>query len=139
MPMRWRLDWNTLLPAHQCSYVLGNPPFIGANYQWKCSGSRCGRIAKLGGSGGTLDYVCAWFLKAGAYMREGRARIAFVSTNSITQGEQVAQFWPLLFDRCKLEIAFAHRTFALGVRSARRGACSCGDSWPDARRYAASG
>ena len=52
-------------------------------------------------------------------MREGRAKTAFVSTNSITQGEQVAQLWPLLFDRCKLEIAFAHRTL-IGVL--RRGA-----------------
>jgi hypothetical protein len=108
------LDWNSLLPAHQCSYVLGNPPFIGAKFQSEMQRRQVRNIAKLGGSGGTLDYVCAWFLKAGAYMREGRAKTAFVSTNSITQGEQVAQLWPLLFDHCKLEIAFAHRTFAWG-------------------------
>ena len=53
-------------------------------------------------------------LKAGAYVREGGAKIGFVATNSITQGEQVAQLWPLLFDRCQLEIAFAHTTFAWG-------------------------
>ena len=69
------------------------------------------RIAKLGGSGGTLDYVAAWFLKAGDYVRGGEARIAFVATNSITQGEQVAQLWPKLFNERKLEIAFGHRTF----------------------------
>ena len=72
------------------------------------------RIARLGGSGGTLDYVCAWFLKAADYINAAaphRPRIAFVATNSITQGEQVAQFWPLLFKQ-GLEIAFAHRTFA---------------------------
>ncbi|MGB8901372.1 MAG: type IIL restriction-modification enzyme MmeI, partial [Methylocella sp.] len=61
---------------------------------------------------GSLDYVCAWFIKAGAYLGRSRARIGFVATNSITQGEQVAQLWPLLFDRYGLEIAFAHRTFA---------------------------
>ena len=60
-----------------------------------------------------LDYVGAWFLKAGSYVTRA-ARIGFVSTNSITQGEQVALFWPRLFDEYELEIAFAHRTFAWG-------------------------
>jgi hypothetical protein len=72
------------------------------------------KIAGRGGSGGTLDYVCAWFLKAGDYLKHSDANIGFVATNSITQGEQVAQLWPLLFNRCALEIAFAHRTFAWG-------------------------
>ena len=72
------------------------------------------RIAALGKSGGTLDYVTAWFLKAGEYVQQSTAQIGFVATNSITQGEQVAQLWPILFDRCKLDIAFAHRTFAWG-------------------------
>lgn len=70
-------------------------------------------LAGLGGSGGTLDYVTAWLLKAGAYIT-GPTRIGFVATNSTTQGEQVGQLWPLLFDRYRLEIAFAHRTFAWG-------------------------
>ncbi len=64
--------------------------------------------------GGTLDYVSAWFVKAGEYIKRCNARMGFVATNSITQGEQVAQLWPILFDRCKLEISFAHRTFAWG-------------------------
>ena len=72
------------------------------------------RIAALGRSGGTLDYVTAWFIKAGEYVQRSTARIGFVATNSITQGEQVAQLWPVLFTRCKLDIAFAHRTFAWG-------------------------
>jgi hypothetical protein len=107
-------DWNSLLPAHQCSYVFGNPPFIGAKYQSDKQRAQVRTIARLGGSGGTLDYVTAWFLKAGAYLGDSKAKIAFVATNSITQGEQVAQLWPLLFDRYRLEIAFAHRTFAWG-------------------------
>lgn len=69
-------------------------------------------LARLGGSGGTLDYVAAWFIKASAYLQPNRRiRIGFVATNSISQGEQVAQLWPILFDRFGLEIAFAHRTF----------------------------
>jgi len=72
------------------------------------------RIAQLGGSGGTLDYVTAWFITAGEYLRLSAARVGFVATNSITQGEQVAQLWPVLFDRYGLEITFAHRTFAWG-------------------------
>jgi hypothetical protein len=71
-------------------------------------------VAQLGGSGGTLDYVAAWFIRAGEYIQETTAVIGFVATNSITQGEQVAQLWPILFDRLGLEISFAHRTFAWG-------------------------
>ena len=71
-------------------------------------------MARLGRGGGTLDHVTAWFIKAGEYVGTGRARIGFVATNSVTQGEQVAQLWPILFQRCGLEIAFAHRTFAWG-------------------------
>jgi hypothetical protein len=108
------LDWTTVLPPEDCSYVLGNPPFIGAKYQTETQRAQVRAIARLGGSGGTLDYVAAWFLKAGAYIQTGPADIGFVATNSITQGEQVAQLWPLLFQRCRLEIAFAHRTFAWG-------------------------
>jgi hypothetical protein len=84
----------------------------GAKYQTPAKREQVRRIASLGGSGGTLDYVCAWFVKAGEYLRQSKARIGFVATNSITQGEQVAQLWPRLFERYALEIAFAHRTFA---------------------------
>ena len=86
----------------------------GAKYQSTKQRSQVRQIAALGKSGGTLDYVSAWFVKAGEYVRTGSARIGFVATNSITQGEQVAQLWQILFERCKLEIAFAHRTFAWG-------------------------
>jgi hypothetical protein len=108
------IDWSSLIAPADCSYVLGNPPFGGAKYQGAKQREQVRRVAHLGGSGGTLDYVTAWFLKAGAYLRESRARVGFVATNSITQGEQVAQLWPLLFDRYGLEISFAHRTFAWG-------------------------
>ena len=94
--------------------MLGNPPFVGAKYQTTEQREQVRGIASLGKSGGTLDYVTAWFIKAGEYVQTSNTRIGFVSTNSITQGELVAQLWPILFERCKLEIAFAHRTFAWG-------------------------
>ena len=108
------MDWREVLPPEECSFVFGNPPFIGAKYQTPEQRAQVRRIAALGKSGGTLDYVTAWFIKAGEYVQASPTRIGFVATNSITQGEQVAQLWPILFDRCKLEIAFAHRTFAWG-------------------------
>ncbi len=107
-------DWSSALPPAKCSFILGNPPFIGAKYQTDAQRAQVRAIAALGKTGGTLDFVTAWFIKAGEYVKSTSARIGFVSTNSITQGEQVAQLWPILFDRCKLEIAFAHRTFAWG-------------------------
>ncbi|MBP2534860.1 class I SAM-dependent DNA methyltransferase [Agrobacterium tumefaciens] len=108
------IDWTTVLAPQECVYILGNPPFVGAKYQSDSQRAQVRRIAALGNMGGTLDFVSAWFIKAGAYVKEGSASIGFVSTNSITQGEQVAQLWPILFDKHKLEIAFAHRTFAWG-------------------------
>ena len=113
-------DWAEVLPPEQCDYVFGNPPFGGAKFQSPEQRAQVRREAALGGAGGTLDYVAAWFVRAAEYVRRappapGRAapRIGFVATNSIVQGEQAAQLWPLLFGR-GLEIAFAHRTFAWG-------------------------
>ena len=115
------IDWAEVLPPDECSYVFGNPPFGGAKFQSPEQRAQVRRVADLGGSGGTLGYVTAWFIRAGDYVRRAQPpdgarppRIGFVATNSITQGEQVAQLWPLLFNRRRLEIAFAHRTFAWG-------------------------
>lgn len=111
------VDWNAVLPAERCSFVFGNPPFVGAKYQSEAQRAQVRRLAALPGSGGTLDYVAAWFIKAARYVAAGEARIGFVSTNSIVQGEQVAQLWPLLF-KAGAEIAFAHRTFVWPGRAA---------------------
>lgn len=107
-------DWTELLPPEECSYIFGNPPFVGAKFQSAEQRAQVRKIANLGKSGGTLDFVSAWFIKAGAYIRGNTTKIGFVSTNSITQGEQVAQLWPLLLEKSKLDISFAHRTFAWG-------------------------
>ncbi|MYB53654.1 MAG: class I SAM-dependent DNA methyltransferase [Acidobacteriia bacterium] len=115
------IDWADVLPPEQCSYVFGNPPFGGAKYQSPEQRTQVRRVAALGGSGGSLDYVTAWFIRAGEYARQAQTangnqapRIGFVATNSITQGEQVAQLWPVLFEGHNLEITYAHRTFAWG-------------------------
>lgn len=108
------IEWEDLISSKQCSYIIGNPPFIGAKFQSEFQRRQVRRIAGLGKSGGTLDYVAAWFLKAASYGQGDNVPFAFVSTNSICQGEQVAQLWPTLLDQNKMEIAFAHQTFAWG-------------------------
>ena len=106
-------DWNDVLPTTQCDYIFGNPPFGGQSYQTAKQREQLRLLSAPNAKRAPpLDYVTAWFLKAGEYAQKGQAQIAFVATNSITQGEQVGMLWPLLFDRYKLEIAFAHRTFA---------------------------
>jgi hypothetical protein len=107
-------DWRHVVPASDCAYVLGNPPYVGAKFQTAAQRAQVRRIAQLGASGGTLDYVAAWFLKAAEFVTGGRGHIGFVATNSVTQGEQVAQLWPILFERWRLEISSAHQTFAWG-------------------------
>lgn len=82
-------DWADLLPAARCDYVFGNPPFVGAKYQSPAQREQVRRIAALGRTGGTLDYVCAWFIRALDYCQGGPARIGFVATNSITQRGRV--------------------------------------------------
>ena len=114
------VDWEDFLPPEECSFVFGNPPFGGAKFQSKKQRIQVRRIAALGKSGGTLDYVTAWFIKAGQYVQSGLARIGFVATNSITQGEQVAQLWPTLLGECGLEIAFAHRSFVWNSDAPRK-------------------
>jgi len=105
------IDWKSVLEPSECSFVFGNPPFLGAKEQSELQRHQVRELASLGKSGGTLDFVCAWYFKAGEYVSGANCRIAFVSTNSISQGEQVAQLWPSMFSRYGLEIAFAHRTF----------------------------
>jgi hypothetical protein len=100
-------DWAELLVPKDCTAVLGNPPFGGSKYQTPEQRAQVQKIAQLGGSGGTLDFVTPWFIKAASYVRKNAAsRIGFVATNSITQGEQVAQLWPILFHRHQVEIDY---------------------------------
>lgn len=106
-------DWADVIAPERCDIVLGNPPFVGAKYQTDLQRQQIRDLAKLGKSGGTLDFVSGWFIKAAEFAAAGKARVGLVSTNSITQGEQVAQLWPQIFQR-GMQISFAHRTFAWG-------------------------
>ena len=109
------LDWRKILPPEECSFVFGNPPFVGQSFQNPVQRDQMRRLLDPKGKrAGSLDYVAAWLILAGEYLRQTNAKIGFVATNSITQGEQVAQLWPILFNRYDLEIAFAHSTFAWG-------------------------
>jgi len=107
-----RLDWKKILPPAKCSFVLGNPPFVGKKEQ---TAEQKADMDSLFGSvkgAGVLDYVTGWYRKAAEYIQGTRISVAFVSTNSITQGEQVGLFWNELFTHYRLDIHFAHRTFA---------------------------
>ncbi len=109
------IAWEDVLPHERCFAVMGNPPFVGFVFRGEAQAKQASALMqRLGAQGSRLDYVAAWFLKAGEYVAGGPTRIGFVATNSLTQGEQVAQLWPALFERWQLEISFAHRTFAWG-------------------------
>ena len=106
-----RIDWNTVVKAEDCNYVFGNPPFIGAALKnTEQQGEMDSVFYKVDGAG-KLDYVCAWYVKAAYYTDINRdIKCAFVSTNSIAQGEQPAILWKELFKH-GISINFAHRTF----------------------------
>ena len=103
-----RTDWAEILPAQQCSYIIGNPPFLG--YSKLSKEQKEERLAIFGKPGGVLDYVACWYRVAANYMEDTTAEAAFVSTNSICQGQQVTPLWKPLFD-AGVHINFAHRTF----------------------------
>lgn len=106
-----RIDWKTVLPQEQCSYILGYPPCVGGKHQTPDQRADMEAVAGRVPNFGLLDYVTAWYLKAWEYIRGTEIPMAFVSTNSITRGEQVGVLWGELFRR-GVRIRFAHRTFA---------------------------
>lgn len=110
------IDWATVLAPGECNYVLGNPPFSGFTLRDEQRAAQLRGLSSLGAGGSRIDFVAYWFLKAAAYVRStsNDVRISFVSTNSVTQGEQVPQIWPALFERYGLEILAAHTTFPWG-------------------------
>lgn len=107
-----RMDWNDVLSAGQCTYICGNPPFLGASM---CSAAQKQEVVDLYGKvklANSLDYVSGWYYKASEMMAASPSiRSAFVSTNSITQGEQVYPIWHTLGERFGVEVDFAWRTF----------------------------
>lgn len=105
-----RINWNDVVSAEKCDYVMGNPPFIG--HQWRGKSQQDDMAAvfgKLRGAG-KLDYVCAWFERAACYVSDGGTKVAFVATNSICQGESVGILWRRLAN-LGMSIDFAWRPF----------------------------
>ncbi len=104
------LNWNDVLPAERASYVFGNPPFVGKQHQSAEQKADVEVVMQGVKGAGVLDFVAAWYVKATGYIRGTQIRCAFVSTNSITQGEQVGVLWSWLLSK-GIHIHFAHRTF----------------------------
>lgn len=104
-------DWEEVIPKNELSYILGNPPFIGSKMMTKEQRediiSVFGKVKGVG----VLDYVSGWYVKASRYIQGTQIKTAFVSTNSITQGEQVGILWNELLNKYGAKINFAHKTF----------------------------
>ena len=106
-----QMEWESVVPQNRLNYIMGNPPFVGARIMSAEQKADLQQIFADTPSAGNLDYVCCWYRKAVEMMRENAIRAALVSTNSITQGEQVALLWKPLFEHFHVHIDFAHRTF----------------------------
>ncbi|PUE20064.1 DNA methyltransferase [Limnohabitans sp. WS1] len=120
-----RLDWNDVLPAGRCSYLLGNPPFIGAKFMGDAQREDSRLVFEGIDNSGLLDFVAAWYVKATRYVKsETNCRCAFVSTNSITQGEQVGVLWGWMLSQ-GIRIQFAHRTFNWSNEARGKAAVHC--------------
>lgn len=111
-----RMDWEDVVPKDKLNYIMGNPPFVGYSLQSKEQKEDIRSVyvdekGKPYKTAGKIDYVSGWYFKAAQMMKDNTIRTAFVSTNSITQGEQVAGVWKPLYERFNVHIDFAHRTF----------------------------
>lgn len=105
------LNWNDIVSNKDLSYILGNPPFVGKQYQSIEQKKNLSNLFLNVHGSGILDYVTGWYIKAAQYIQNTTIKVAFVSTNSITQGEQVGVLWNELFNNYNIKIHFAHRTF----------------------------
>ena len=111
-----RINWEDIIPKEKLNYIMGNPPFVGYSLQTKEQKDDILSIyvdenGKSYKTSGKIDYVAGWYFKSAELMQNTNIKTALVSTNSITQGEQVAGVWKPLFNRFNIHIDFAHRTF----------------------------
>jgi hypothetical protein len=105
------VEWESLVSKNELSYILGNPPFIGSNIMNQFQrNSIVKEFENIQGSG-VLDYVTGWYIKAAKYIQNTKIKVAFVSTNSIVQGEQTSILWGQMLNKYGIKIHFAHRTF----------------------------
>lgn len=119
-----QLNWNDIISSKELNYIMGNPPFIGQSRRTKGQSEDVRKVFAPYKVGGKLDYVAAWFKKASDYSKESQIEIAFVSSNSICQGESVSLLWKLLFDEGNV-INFAHETFQWTSEAKKAAAVMC--------------
>jgi len=119
------LDWASIVCKNELSYIMGNPPFVGSSYQTAAQKSDMSLIFEGSVGAGQLDYVAAWYRKSAEFIDGSSIRSAFVSTNSITQGEQVSLLWKPLINRFNVHIDFAYRTFKWSNEAKGKAAVHC--------------
>lgn len=120
-----RIDWNDVIPAERLSYIMGNPPFVGKSLQSAAQKLDMAFAFENKVKISTLDFVSAWYYKSAKMMQQNiEISAALVSTNSITQGEQVPNLWKILFDE-GISIFFAHRTFQWNSEARGKAAVHC--------------
>ena len=117
-----RADWKNLLPPEKCSYVMGNPPFVGFTFM---NVEQKADMTNLFPGVKNLDFVTGWFRKAAEYIQKTTVECAFVSTNSICQGESVPPLWHILFDHYGIKVNFAHQTFKWTNEARGKAAVHC--------------
>ena len=105
-----QVEWETIISKHGLSYIMGNPPFVGARMMGKSQKEDVNKVFSGWKNAGNLDYVCCWYKKAADFIQHTEIRCALVSTNSVTQGEAVPNLWKSLFQE-NVHIDFAHKTF----------------------------
>lgn len=125
-----RMDWESVVPKEKLDYIMGNPPFVGYSLQSKEQKADILSVyvdekGKPYKTAGKIDYVAGWYFKAAELISNQKIKCAFVSTNSITQGEQVAGIWKPLMDRFRIHIDFAHRTFRWDSESTQKAHVHC--------------
>ncbi|MEI6745856.1 MAG: DNA methyltransferase [Methylococcaceae bacterium] len=120
-----QIDWQTVINPKECSFIMGNPPFIGKKEQSPEQKNDIQSLASSIKGSGVLDYVTGWYLKATAFIKKNpKIPVAFVSTNSICQGEQVGILWAYLSEQ-GVKIHFAHRTFRWNNEAGNVAAVHC--------------
>ena len=119
------IDWQEVIEKIQLNYIIGNPPFYGSNKMNKTQRSQIKLLFQNKAGGGTLDYVVGWHILASKYIQNTEIKVAFVSTNSISQGEQTNLVWGLLQQQFNITIHFAHRTFKWSNQAKGKAAVYC--------------
>ena len=119
-----QIDWESVVPKYQVSYIMGNPPFVGARVMSSEQKDDVKEIFQGWKNVGNMDYVCCWYKKCADFMKNTSIRAALVSTNSVSQGDAVATLWAPLFSE-GIHIDFAHRTFIWDSESNQKAHVHC--------------